>query len=481
VAGTLEECPVSVVEPKVQTWSHQLAAIEYLNSKPHVLLDCIMGCGKTYITIQNLRLVGTQGTKRTLILCPSAVLGVWRRETEKHAPGEFDTIILDGKENSNKKAEKAADAIRLQRANLRPLIIVVNYESFWRDAIWKVLNSVQWEKVVCDEIHRIKSHAVNAKASKHAWQIGRMAGSRTGLTGTFLPNDPGDGFAQYRFLDEGIFGKYWTRYRNRYAIMNQYIPQKVDKWIELEELHRKFNLIRHYISSDVLVLPDRQDIQIDVKLSPAGMKIYKEMRKESIVQIRKVIEDRPDEVRTAVASNGAVQFLRLLQLAQGFVNDDTKTIVTVDSEKRKVLMDLLIDCGEPVCVYGWFKEDLAIVSECCRILGLRYGEISGARKDLTPHATMPDNIDVMGIQAKSGSAGIDLTRSRIGIELNSGMLSPGDYDQMRARQHRPGQTKNVVWYRLVSVGTVETKLIDSRGKKRDLVDVLLNEMEEEVF
>jgi len=466
---------------KVQTWGHQIDAIDYINSKPNTLLLAAMGCGKSFIQIQNLRLVGTQGTKRTLILCPSSVLGVWRRETEKHAPGEFEVVILDGKENSTKKAQKVHDAIRIQRANLRPLIIVVNYETFWRDAVWNVLNSVTWEKIVCDEIHRIKSHAVNAKASKHAWQLGKKAGSRTGLTGTFLSNDPSDGFAQYRFLDESIFGKYWTHYRNRYAIMNQYIPQKVDKWVNLEELHRKFNLIMHQIPNSVLVLPGRQDIQIDVKLSPAGMKIYKEMRKESIVQIRKQIEDRPDEVRTAVASNGAVQFLRLLQLAQGFVRDDSKTIVTVDSEKRKVLLDLLQDAGEPVCVFCWFKEDLAIIRQCCDLLHLRYGEISGAMKDLTPHATMPDDIDVMGVQAKSGATGIDLTRSRIMIIMNSGLLSPGDYEQMLARQYRPGQTRNVICFRLVSVGTVETKLIDSRGKKRDLVDVLLNEMEEEVF
>ena len=70
----------------------------------------------------------------------------------------------------------------------------------------------------------------------------------------------------------------------------------------------------------------------------------------------------------------------------------------------------------------------------------------------------------------------------IGGIMNSGLLSPGDYDQMIARQYRPGQTQNVVFYHLVTKNTVETKLINERGKKRDLIDVLLAEIQwQEIF
>ena len=269
--------------------------------------------------------------------------------------------------------------------------------------------------------------------------------------------------------------------------MNRMIPQKVDKWINLEDMQRKINPIRYYIGKEVLVLPEKQNITIEVNLSPAGLKVYNEMKRESMIEIRQQIEvakengseDVLESVKTAVACNGAVRFLRLLQLAQGYITDDDGDDINTDTEKRRVLLDLLEDLNEPVCVYGWFRHDLACIKKCAEILGLRYGEISGRRKDLTPHATMPEDIDVMGVQCKSGSSGIDLTRARIAIILNSGLLSPGDFDQMEARQYRPGQTKNVVYYSLVSRGTVETKLIDDRGKKRDIVDALLCEMADE--
>ena len=262
--------------------------------------------------------------------------------------------------------------------------------------------------------------------------------------------------------------------------MDRYIPQKVSQWVNLEDMQRKIDRIMFQIGSEVLVLPERQDIQIEVSLSPAGRKVYSEMRKESIAFIKRSMEGSDDgDVRTAIGSNGAVQFLRLLQIANGYVTDDEGVEVITDTEKRRVLLDMLQDIDEPVVVFGYFKHDLAIVEKCAAILGRRYGEISGRRKDLTPHATYPEDIDIMGVQAKSGSAGIDLTRARIGFILNSGLLSPGDHSQMLARMHRPGQLRPVTYYTLVTKNTVETKLIDERGRKRDIVDVLLSELKED--
>ena len=207
------------------------------------------------------------------------------------------------------------------------------------------------------------------------------------------------------------------------------------------------------------------------------MRIYREMEKESIAEIKKLIDTAEgviEQVETAVGTNGAVSFLRLLQLAQGYVTTEDKQEVDTDTEKRKLLLELLEETDEPVCVYGWFKHDLRVISDCCKILGKRYGEVSGSRKDLTDAGKYPDDVDVLGVQCKSGGAGIDLTKARIGILLNSGLMSPGDYDQLMARQHRPGQTRNVLFYHLVSRGTVDVKIATARREKRDVVKELIS-------
>lgn len=298
------------------------------------------------------------------------------------------------------------------------------------------------------------------------------------MTGTIMPHSPMDIFSQYKFLDERIFGRYITHFRKQYAKMNQYIPQKVDEWINQESMYAKINLIRHHIQGDFLVLPEKQDITIDVPLSPAGRKVYEQMKKDSIAVIRKMREDGGDLSSVAVASNGAVKFLRLLQLAQGYVGDEDGNEVDTDTQKRKALLDLLEDAGEPVVVYGWFKHDLAVVERCCQILGLRYGELSGSRKDgLTEHSEMREDLDVLGVQCKSGSSGINLTRSALGILMNSGMLSPGDYDQLMARQYRPGQTRNVRFIHLISPKTVDATIRVAREHSRDVVNEILKSEE----
>lgn len=482
-------------------WSHQGPAIETMISQPATLLDAHMGTGKSYMAIQVLKhdLLPSPSRQRAglgLILCPATVVGVWRGETEKHAPGVFSVLALDKKSmTSRQKSIEIERQIAHSSMHNMPLLIVVNYETAITEAIAFVLLKYTWDIVICDESHRLKGASGSSKArsssgktlggrmggtatSKLAYELSQRAKRRVCLTGTPMPNNPGDIFGQYRFLDPAIFGKFWTHFTAEYAVKNPHIPNKIDKWVKQDVFHQKVNSIRHHIGSDVLVLPERQEIDIEVELSPAGKKAYMAMRKEALLEIRRKIENEggqiTEQMLEAIGQNGAVQHLRLLQLAQGYVTTVDHEEIDTDTEKRKALCDLLDQTDEPVCVYGWFRHDLAVVKRCCEILGRRYGEVSGTRKDLTETGKYPDNVDVFGVQCKSGGTGVDLTRSRIGIILNSGLISPGDYDQMMARQYRPGQTRNVVFYHLLSVGTVDMQIRKARAEKRDVVRAILD-------
>jgi len=440
-------------------WPHQQAASDWLDRYPYALLDAGMGTGKSLITIQQIR---RHVERRVLIICPVAVMGVWRGQFEEHAPGEFDSLILDGSQNCSEKGFMVTRKLSTCAIHKQRVVVVVNYESMIRKGLFEVLFNQQWDMISCDESHKIKGQGT--AASKRAFEIGTRATRRIGLTGTPMPRSPGDIFGQYRFLDVSIFGRYWTNFKKQYAVMNQYIPQKVDKWIDQEDMIERVNRIRYRITRDVLTLPEVMHQTIYAPLSAQGMKHYREMVKESIVGIREHL---------ITAANGAVQFLRLLQFAQGYAKTTDGTEIFIDSAKRQVLLELLENVDEPVCVYGWFHHDLKVVRDCCELLGRSYGEISGARKDLTETGTMPEGIDVMGVQCKSGGSGISLVRSRIGIVLNSGCLSPGDYDQMMARQHRPGQLHPVMFYHVVAPATVDVTVLKARQENRDVVDAIL--------
>jgi SNF2 family DNA or RNA helicase len=261
--------------------------------------------------------------------------------------------------------------------------------------------------------------------------------------------------------------------------MNQYIPQKVDKWINTDDFSRRYNSICYKISKDVLDLPECQHVRREVSLTGQGLRLYKQMKSEMLADIKTQIVDDAgnitgESVKQAVASNGAVRYLRLLQLAQGYVKTEESEIVSTDSCKKKILLELLEQTTEPVVVYGFFNPDLQCIKDCAALLGKKYGEVSGSRKDLTADSKYPDDVDVLGVQCLSGGTGIDLTKSRIGIIMNTGLLSPGNYDQMLARQYRPGQDKDVVFYHVVAKGTIDEDVQYARDRKRDIIEAIAN-------
>lgn len=465
-------CDSQISKKPVQTWQHQLPAIEYMCSHNATLLEAWMGTGKTYMALQVLRRTLTS-RGAAIILCPQPVIGVWSGEVEKHFPGQLQTLALNGNQTAEAKAILLRETVRNCFLNQTPLIVIVNYETAIRGMaasgskdrrptkMAAAILETKWEVAVVDESQRIKAH--DSQISRLCQKLGEIVPKRLALTGTPLDNSPGDAFAQLRFLDWTILGRFWTHFVDRYGKRNPNIPGKIDTWVNMDEFARKLARVRYHIPRSVLVLPERQDITVNVQLSPEGKAAYEKMRRDSIVQLRRIIEDagglQSEHWVSAVAGNGGVLFLRLLQLAQGYVYTEGQQVQTTCKAKRLALVDLLQQTDEKVCVYGYFREDIEIIRRAAEGLGRRVGEISGQRKDLTEASKFPDNIDVMAVQVKSGSVGIDLTAARIGIVMTTGFISPGSFDQLMARQYRPGQTKDCVYYHLVAKNTIDETVI----------------------
>lgn len=489
------DCDSKTSKPPVQTWGHQPPAIEYMLSHSATLLEAWMGTGKTYMALQVLkRTLSARGA--AIILCPQPVIGVWSGEVEKHFPGQLRTLALNGNQTAEQKAVLLRETVRNCSLTQTPLIVVVNYETAIRGMpasgtkgsdrkmtkMAAAILETRWEVAVVDESQRIKAH--DSQISRLCQKLGEQTPKRLALTGTPLDNSPGDAFAQLRFLDWSILGRYWTHFIDRYGVRNPNIPGKIDKWVNMEEFARKLARVRYHIPRSVLVLPERQDITVHVDLSPAGKAAYAKMKRDSIVQLQRIIEDaggvQSQKWVSAVAANGAVLFLRLLQMAQGYVYAEGQQVQTTCNAKRLALADLLQQTDEKVCVYGFFREDMEIIRRAAEGLGRRVGEISGHRKDLTETSKFPDHIDVMAVQVKSGSVGIDLTAARIGIIMTTGFISPGSYDQLMARQYRPGQTKNCVYYHLVCRNTIDETVIRAREKKNQVIEAVLRDAVAEI-
>ncbi len=463
---------------KTSPWVHQRNALDYAMRTPAVGLWYDMGTGKSKIAVDLIR---NTNAKRTVILCPKSVIDVWPKQFETHCADPVPRILTFKKSwGSVKKAAVLEEALK----DPSPLVVVLNYESARMHPLGPKIGksgrmdqanlglflNTKWDIVICDEAHRVKSYS--SKISKFAWHLGKRAERRVGLSGTPIPHSPLDAFGVYRFLDPAIFGVYYTPFRARYAIMGGFTGLEVRGFQNLDELTDKMNTIALTVkASDVLDLPEVRDIWLWCELGAKARKAYDELEQELITYI---------EGEEITLSNMLVKSLRLQQITGGAVNSDEGNKIEVDDSKKQVLSDLLEDIppDDPVVVFGRFSHDLEMAHRCCyterkgkRTYTRNFYELSGKQNQLAEWQAATDG-GVLAVQIQSGGVGVDLTRSRYCVYYSTG-FSLGDYLQSRARVHRPGQDRNVVYYHLGARNTIDITVAKALEKKEDLVESVL--------
>ena len=451
---------VDATVPTVTTpWNHQGCAYSFISDKTAWYLAMEMGTGKTLVAIMHIL---EKGIDRVLILCPKSVMQVWQDEWRKHAPNHgYDILTLDHG-NSKTKAEAVKMRFGVCNAGGRKLIIIVNYDSARQAALAKELESHKYGLVVLDEAHKIK--AAGGVTSRFCARLTRQARTRGCLSGTPLPNNLLDSYAQFRFLDPGLFGTNFARMRNSYAIMGGYDNREVVEFRNVDRFERLFNYITFRVDSDVLDLPPILYQRLYCNLSPTAARLYKELRKDFITQVCS---------GDVTASNALVKLLKFQQLTGGFLIDDEGNTNEVDEEKETLLFDLLdgTSAEEKVVVFCRFKHDLGSIQRVSDKLRRSYGELSGNRSDLQA-GQFPDNKNILGVQIQAGGLGVNLSAARYAIFYSTG-FSLSDYLQAVARVYRGGQDRTVTIYHLVSKGTVDEKVYQALEDKKKVIDSIL--------
>ena len=473
-AGELDlENPVTVNPP----WHHQLVSYNMMRqlfalddaspSGGGALLGLDMGCGKSKCTVD---LISNHRDKinKVLIVCPASVIDVWCGNEDR--PGQFEIHatpdayrhmnIVPVKNGSLDKKTKKAELVRMIAAQRGDqFIAVINYESAWREPFASWAKAVGFDLVVLDEIHRIKSPG--GKASKFFGMLAKSVKYRLGLSGTPLPHSPLDAFAQYRFLDPGIFGTSFTKFRSDYAVMGGFQNHQVLQYRNHDMLHNKMFLIAHRVmSKDVFDLPEFQSEMRVCELSSDERKIYQQMDQEFYAEVANDI---------VTADNALVKLLRLQEITSGFLQGEK-----IGDSKKKLLADVMEDfeIKEPLVVIARFTNDLKVVKEIAESQGRRYAELSGHANDLSQWQI--GNYDVLGVQIKSGREGVDFTRARYSIYYSLG-FSLGDYAQSLKRLDRPGQTRSGMAIHLLAKDSVDFKVMQALERNQEVVTSVLEQ------
>ena len=481
------ECP-SPVDEKMESWEHQRKAWAFSHRREAVLLALEMGCGKTKTAIDIIETaktpmrpwplnngVGQDGEDGddhdiiqlcpVLIVAPLSVLPVWEAQIEMHSRGDLRPLVLRG--TVAKKAHQIKKAYSQPRW---PTAIIVNYESLWREPLASLILSMDWGWVILDEAHKIKSPG--SKVSRFCARLAPCSHRRLALTGTPMPHSPLDVYGIFRFLDVGLFGSSFAKFRGEFATMGGFQDKQVVAHRNLDKLAGMMDRITFSCkAADVLDLPPTQDIEHPVELSTKEYRAYLEMEGDFVAWLEEAGEN-------IVASNALAKIIRLQQITSGYLpipSSDFGQVEQIGTSKADALRDLLEGIDEPAAVFCKFRHDLATVQRIAESLGRKYCEVSGTRKDIDTGRWTEDQGDIAGIQIQAGGLGIDLTRARYGIYY-SPSHSLGDYLQSRARLHRPGQDRPVTFIQLVGQQTIDEAIYKALAKKEKVIESVIKEL-----
>ena len=365
-------------------WIHQRRAFHFARDLKAAGIYIGMGGGKSRVVVD---LVRDRGDRRILIVCPKNVIGVWPTQFDTYAPDEYRVVAPRKKSwTVAKRADEIAKALdRLTNAdgyggNAKPTVVVVNYDSAWRQPMRKLLLNTVWDRVVLDESHRIKS--AGGKASRFGQLLGKRAKRRLILTGTPMPHTPLDVYGQYRFLDPSIFGTNFTLFRARYAIMGGHQIERwnpatrryeiqgaeIIGWMHEEELAAKTYSIAYRIADEELdaILGLEAPIHEvrEAELAPATMRLYRRLYDDFCADVGsgRVVADNAlvRLLRLAQVTSGHLPVERQLDRDEGGVIETVKEVEVFDTGKADALEELLTDIppGEPVVVFARFTHDL---------------------------------------------------------------------------------------------------------------------------
>lgn len=447
-----------------------------------------MGLGKTtgiMTALDNMYIAG-EHTRPSLVCAPLRVAkNTWPAEAEKWAHlrhTEVHAIVGEPKEREL--------ALRKALVAGNSSIFTINYENLPWLAKYLEENKITWPfgTIVPDESTRLKSLRISLRTSTKGKEYLQGQGSIRAkalataahkhadrfieLTGTPSPNGLQDLWGQSWFLDGGArLGRSFEAFKQRW-----FKPTPDGYGIEplphaQEEIQTRMRDICLTLDArDYFDLREPIVRTVYVDLPPKARKIYDEMERKMFAQIGN------HEIE---AFNAAAKTMKCLQLANGaaYVEDDdgtdSKAWVEVHDAKLQALESIIEEAaGMPVLVAYHFKSDLARILKA--FPKARYLD----DKKQTEDDWNAGKIPVMPAHPASAGHGLNLQDGGNILAVFGHWWDLEQYLQIierigPTRQMQAGYDRPMFIYHIVARDTIDETVMERRGSKRTVQDLLL--------
>ncbi|MEO1370106.1 MAG: C-terminal helicase domain-containing protein [Acidobacteriota bacterium] len=139
-------------------------------------------------------------------------------------------------------------------------------------------------------------------------------------------------------------------------------------------------------------------------------------------------------------------------------------------------LEEVLDEGHKALVFSQFTSLLSILRRRLDDRGVVYEYLDGRtrrRQERVERFQTDEDCRLFLISLKAGGVGLNLTAADYVFILDP-WWNPAVEAQAVDRAHRIGQTRPVFAYRLIARGTVEEKIMELQGSKKQLADAILS-------
>jgi superfamily II DNA or RNA helicase len=431
-----------------------------------------MGLGKTVQTLALLLSVksadekaaaaaaeaGTGPTKKfkALIVAPTSVVTNWTREIEKFAPSLKHALWHGGDRKERQDELDGAD------------VVITSYALLRRDE--ELLAKLPLRYAILDEAQNIKNPlSATARAAKRL-----RADRRLALSGTPIENRLSEIWSIFDFVSPGLLGpldKFEERYSRPIDAGDRKAAERLRATIHPFILRRT----KSEVAKD---LPEKIETDQFCELTGEQASLYQAVLKEVRAQVMGEVE-KQGLARSQLQILAGLTRLRqaacdprLLGLPREFGDEDSGKLMAL-----RELVQTCIEGGHRVLVFSQFVSMLTLIRHALDEDQVAYEYLDGSTKDRQSRVEnfqRDDGPPVFLISLKAGGAGLNLTAADTVIHFDP-WWNPAVEDQATDRAHRIGQTRVVTKYSLYAKGTIEEKILELAGKKRELVGAVLSE------
>ncbi len=436
-------------------WMERLRLM-YLNG---ILADD-MGLGKTLQAIVALTQHHKKHHKPSLVICPTSLLYNWKEELHKFHP-KFKTIVIDGIPTQRKK----------MIANVKDYDVVITSYSLLQKDVDQYLENV-FNYVILDEAQHIKNRGTrNAKSVKLLKSEYRLI-----LSGTPIENSLDELWSLFDFLMPGFLNSY-DRFVEKYIRVGG-----AEQHRNLEYLRKKVApFILRRMKVDVLKdLPPISELVYHCQLSNVQLDLYRSFAASARDELTKLVErDGFDKVQIHVLAT----LTRLKQICCHPAIFAKETAEVGDSTKYDLLLEMLqtlIESKHKIVIFSQYTKMLQIMKADFELRGIRFSYLDGTSKnrlDIVNEFNENAEIPVFLVSLKAGGTGLNLTGADTVIHYDM-WWNPAVENQATDRVYRMGQTQNVSVYKLVTLNTIEEKIVEMQKRKKGIVKKIVTSDDE---